>query len=95
MSGSYLFSGFAIIMQKMETKCFSGERDVNKQIVSLKPDGTAILEMKNTVSGAEPGEYKIKVKIKKDQQKTDYEPAIGGFEQDCHRHSRIASSYHR
>ncbi len=52
------------------SKCYSGEREENKKTIRLDPGETAEVELKNIVTRAEPGDYKFKVKIRKDSQKT-------------------------
>ncbi len=51
-------------------KCYSGEREANIQSVTLPEDSSVIVELKNTVTDAEPGSYNFKVKLRKDNQKT-------------------------
>lgn len=48
---------------------YSGHREQNKQSFHLDPWASAVINLTNTVV-AEPGEYKIKIKIRKDEQKT-------------------------
>lgn len=52
------------------SKCYSGDREANIQSITLPEDSSVIVELKNTVTGAEPGDYKFKVKLRKDNQKT-------------------------
>ncbi|MCX6706955.1 MAG: lamin tail domain-containing protein [Candidatus Woesearchaeota archaeon] len=52
------------------SKCYSGEREDNKMTVNLGPDEENIVELNNILEDAEPGAYKLKVKILKDSQKT-------------------------
>lgn len=54
-------------------KSYSGERDSNKKSVLVKAGQTKEFELKNIVSEAEPGDYKLKIKIKRDDQKTEKE----------------------
>ncbi|MBD3309951.1 hypothetical protein GF351_01895 [Candidatus Woesearchaeota archaeon] len=50
-------------------KCYSGEREGNKQGFSLEAGEKLDIILQNTVV-AEPGDYKLKVKLRKDEQKT-------------------------
>ncbi len=52
-------------------KCYSGDRELNKKQVLVRSGETSRFELSNTVDEAEPGEYNIKVKIKRDDQKTE------------------------
>lgn len=52
------------------SKCYSGEREENKQRISLPAKSSVVIDLKNTVPDAKSGDYKLKVKIKKDEQKT-------------------------
>ena len=52
------------------SKTYSGEREENKQKIHIPADGSLLVELQNAVIDAEPGDYKIKVKIQKDDQKT-------------------------
>ncbi len=61
---SYVYKG---------NKCYSGEREENLQSITLPADSSVIVELKNTVKDAEPGSYKFKVKLRKDNQKTPKE----------------------
>ncbi|MFC1732740.1 lamin tail domain-containing protein [candidate division KSB1 bacterium] len=61
---SYIYKG---------SKSYSGEREGNRQKVELSPGESVIVELNNIVDDAEPGDYKFKVKIKKDNQKTNHE----------------------
>jgi hypothetical protein len=58
---SYVYKG---------SKCYSGEREDNKMTVSLDPGEEKDIELENYIEDAEPGEYKLKIKIIKDSQKT-------------------------
>lgn len=49
--------------------CYSGERESNKQTLKLSPGESKTIELINTVN-ATPGEYKYKVKIRKNNQKS-------------------------
>lgn len=49
---------------------YSGEKEMNKQMISISEGSSAVIDIKNTVVDAKPGDYKLKVKIKKDNQKT-------------------------
>lgn len=55
------------------SKCYSGERESNRQNIELSAGESAMVELLNVVEKAEPGDYKLKVKVKKDSQKTNYE----------------------
>ena len=50
-------------------KSYSGEKEENKQKISLSDDSSIVIDLKNIVD-AKPGDYKLKVKIRKDNQKT-------------------------
>jgi hypothetical protein len=52
------------------SKCHSGEREENKKTITLEPGSTEVIVLDNLVEEAEAGEYKFKVKIRKDGQKT-------------------------
>lgn len=52
-------------------KCYSGDRKENLQNIKLSKDETTVVELKNTVKDIEPGDYKLKVLINKNNQKTD------------------------
>lgn len=53
-------------------KCYSGEREENKQAFVIYDDDSVTISLRNTAY-AEPGNYKLKVKIRKDELKTPYE----------------------
>lgn len=55
------------------SKSYSGEREANKKSVLVKAGQTKEFELKNVVTQAEPGDYKIKIKVKRDDQKTEKE----------------------
>ena len=57
---SYVYKG---------SESVSGDRELNKQIITLPEESSIIIDLKNKAN-AEPGNYKLKVKIKKDDQKT-------------------------
>ncbi|MBW2974502.1 lamin tail domain-containing protein [Candidatus Woesearchaeota archaeon] len=52
---------------------YSGEKDSNKKSVLVKAGQTRDIELKNTVDGAKAGDYKLKIKVKRDDQKTEKE----------------------
>ena len=52
------------------SKCYSGDREENKQRFTLKKGSSKGVELINMVEEAEPGDYNFKVKIRKDQQVT-------------------------
>lgn len=52
------------------SKSYSGDREENAQYLSLSKGSSAIAELENIVLDAEPGDYKYKVRIRKDNQKT-------------------------
>jgi len=58
---SYVYNG---------NKCYSGEREENKESFNLKAGETETVTLENTVNEASPGEYSYKVKIRKNDQKT-------------------------
>lgn len=55
------------------SKPYSGDREQNKEVFTLSEDEARIIELKNIVLDAESGQYKLKVKVNKNNQKTDYE----------------------
>ncbi|MBW2999410.1 lamin tail domain-containing protein [Candidatus Woesearchaeota archaeon] len=66
----HLFTVWSYVYRS--SKCYSGDREQNKKTISLTKNST-IVELKNIVLNANSGQYKLKVKIKKDSQKTNYE----------------------
>ncbi|MBW2965512.1 lamin tail domain-containing protein [Candidatus Woesearchaeota archaeon] len=52
------------------SKCYSGNREENQQNFLLEKQESRTVKLENTVPEAEPGDYKLKVKIRKDNQKT-------------------------
>lgn len=65
---SYLYRG---------SKCYSGEREANKKQISLQAGTSEIINMDNSIIGATPGDYKYKVVINKDNQRTNKELVKG------------------
>lgn len=61
---SYLYRG---------SKCYSGEREENKKQILLSARTSEIIDLENNIIDAEPGDYKYKVVINKDNQKTNKE----------------------
>ena len=61
---SYVFRG---------PKSYSGDRDENQKEFVLKGRTSDIVELSNIVDEAEPGDYRLKVVINKDNQKTNKE----------------------
>lgn len=61
---SYIYRG---------SKCYSPDREANKKSILLRAYQTKEVELENLVSGAEPGDYNLKVRIKRDDQKTEKE----------------------
>src|SRR3989338_1655997 len=61
---SYVFRG---------PKSYSGDRDENQKEFVLKGRTSDIVELSNIVDEAEPGDYRLKVVINKDNQKTSNE----------------------
>ena len=55
------------------SKSYSGEREANKKELVLKANSMQVVELKNDVGDAEPGAYKLKVVINKNNQKTNNE----------------------
>tara|TARA_Y100000310_G_scaffold332444_1_gene408037 strand:+ start:13062 stop:15287 length:2226 start_codon:yes stop_codon:yes gene_type:complete len=53
-------------------KCYSGIREENKKELILPRNGEVIETLKNKVKEAEPGDYKLRIMIIKDVQKTPY-----------------------
>jgi hypothetical protein len=74
---SYIYRG---------NKCYSGEREENKKSVFVKAGETKEFELENKVTDAEPG-YKLKIKVKRDDQKTEKEvtQAIKVFQEKIER----------
>ncbi len=54
-------------------KYYSGEREENKKSVLVKAGETKEFELENKVTSAEPGDYKLKIRVKRDDQKTEKE----------------------
>ena len=55
------------------SKCYSGEREDNMQEILIQANGNKTVELENTVIDAEPGSYKLKVKLLLEGQKTEKE----------------------
>lgn len=55
------------------SKSYSGEREENKNEFILKANSLQVIELSNLVKNAEPGDYKLKVVVNKDTQKTNDE----------------------
>lgn len=55
------------------SKSYSGERDSNKKSILVKTGETKEAELESIVNGAEPGDYSLKIKVKRDDQKTEKE----------------------
>jgi len=55
------------------SKCYSGEREDNLKKVLVKAGESKEFELSNKVEEAEEGDYKIKIKVKRDDQKTTKE----------------------
>jgi len=55
------------------SKCYSGSREENMKTIYLMPRETLMMALYNKVVEADPGDYKLKVLIKKDDQKTNYD----------------------
>ncbi|MFH2027662.1 MAG: lamin tail domain-containing protein, partial [Nanoarchaeota archaeon] len=53
------------------SKCYSGEREANKRTVLVKSGETKEVKLNNIVVDAEPGDYNLKIKAKRDDQKTE------------------------
>ncbi len=58
------------------SKSYSGERDANRQKVLLDADSSVVVELKNTAYVSEEGNYSFKVKIRKDDLKTEKEITV-------------------
>lgn len=54
-------------------KCYSSSREANKKRVLVEAGTTKEVELENMIAQAEQGEYNLKVKIKRDDQKTEKE----------------------
>jgi hypothetical protein len=52
---------------------YSGPREENMKTFTLKANSLEIIELSNVVAATEPGEYKLKVMVNKDNQKTNDE----------------------
>ena len=61
---SYVYKG---------SKSYSPDREANKKSVLVKAGQTKEFELTDIINGAEPGDYKIKIKAKRDDQKTEKE----------------------
>ncbi len=55
------------------SKCYSGDREENMKEFVLKANSLDTIELSNIVADAEPGDYKFKVLVNKDNQKTNNE----------------------
>ncbi|MBW2975919.1 lamin tail domain-containing protein [Candidatus Woesearchaeota archaeon] len=55
------------------SKSYSGEREANKEEFTLKSNSLHVIGLSNIVQEAEPGDYKFKVVVNKDNQKTNSE----------------------
>jgi len=55
------------------TTSYSGERTKNLKTLILPPQTSILLNLTNTITDTEPGDYKLKVKINKDNQATNKE----------------------
>ncbi|MBW2980230.1 lamin tail domain-containing protein [Candidatus Woesearchaeota archaeon] len=51
-------------------KSYSGDRELNKKKITLDSGETEIIELENKVDEAEPGNYNLKIRLKRDDQKT-------------------------
>ena len=61
---SYIYRG---------SKCYSIGRQANKKTIFVKQGELAVAELTDKVISAEPGEYNLKVRLKRDDQKTEKE----------------------
>jgi len=52
------------------SKSYSGEREANREKIEIAPSDVDTVELKNIVDEAEPGDYNLKIRIKRDDQKT-------------------------
>ena len=55
------------------SKCYSGEREANKKEILLQAGTSETINLENRIIEAAPGDYKYKVVINKDNQKTNKE----------------------
>jgi len=55
------------------SKCYSGEREDNMQEILIQANENKTVELKNKIIDAEPGDYKLKVKLLLEGQKTEKE----------------------
>tara|TARA_Y100000310_G_scaffold118295_1_gene117158 strand:+ start:9289 stop:11532 length:2244 start_codon:yes stop_codon:yes gene_type:complete len=60
---SYIYRG---------SKSYSGEREENKKLLTIPKNNEIIETLKNKVKAAKPGDYKLRIMIIKDNQKTPY-----------------------
>ncbi len=54
------------------SKSYSGEREENKKLLTIPKNNEIIETLKNEVKAAKPGDYKLRIMIIKDNQKTPY-----------------------
>ncbi len=54
-------------------KCYCTDREANKKTILVKAGQRKEVELENTVKEAEPGDYNLKIKVKRDDQKTEKE----------------------
>jgi hypothetical protein len=54
-------------------KCYSGKREDNQKKFIIKAGNSKTIKLENIPKSVNDGEYKYKIKIKKDQQKTEHE----------------------
>jgi hypothetical protein len=55
------------------SKCYSKSRENNKKTIKIGKFDTKIVELKDTIEEADDGDYKIKVRLKQDNLKTEKE----------------------
>jgi hypothetical protein len=55
------------------SKSYSGNRESNKQKIKLAPKESKTISLNNQLPNTPPGDYKLKIKINKDNQKTNKE----------------------
>jgi len=61
---SYIYRG---------SKCYSGHRQDNLKTIYLPAQSSKIIALNNLIEDAEPGDYKLKIKMKRDDYKTEKE----------------------
>jgi len=55
------------------SKCYSGDRQDNLKTIYLPAESSKIVTLTNLIAEAEPGDYKLKIKMQRDDYKTEKE----------------------